>query len=170
MKKWICLVLIFALLGTVALAEVNIGSEAIHYDLELDPVSDDVFSGNKLTVINVWGTFCGPCIREMPFLGRLAEEYADRGVRFVGIVCDVSNNDQSSLETAKKIVEATGADYLHLVPDEDLWERYCVQSDYIPMSWFLDENGNKLDNLPLVGSMDYDGWKATIERRFEELE
>ena len=99
---------------------------------------------------------------EMPFLGQLAGEYADRGVRIIGIVIDVGD-DQTALENARSIAEATGAGYLHLIPNEYLWNRFCVQSDYIPMSWFLNERGELLDDEPLVGSMGYEGWKSGID-------
>ena len=159
MKKWISVLLLVLLLCSVAVAEEPF---VYGYDLESGEVTEDVFSGSPLTIVNVWGTFCGPCINEMPFLGQLAEEYADRGVRIIGIVIDVGD-DQAALENARSIVEATGADYLHLIPNEYLWNRFCVQSDYIPMSWFLNERGELLDDEPLVGSMGYEGWKSGID-------
>jgi len=39
----------------------------------------------KIVVINVWGSWCAPCRAETPDLVRVANEDADRGVRFVGI-------------------------------------------------------------------------------------
>ena len=159
MKKLICTLLVLLLLCPSVMAEAPF---VYGYDFETNAVTEDVFSGNALTIVNVWGTFCGPCIAEMPFLGQLAGEYADRGVRIIGIVVDVGN-DPAALEKARSIVETTGAGYLHLIPNEYLWNRFCVQSDYIPMSWFLNERGELLDDEPLVGSMGYEGWKSGID-------
>lgn len=159
MKRWICILLIVLMISSVAVAEEPF---VYGYDFDTTEVTEDVFAGSTLTIVNVWGTFCGPCIGEMPFLGQLAEEYADRGVRIIGIVIDVGD-DQTALENARSIVEATGAGYLHLIPNEYLWNRFCVQSDYIPMSWFLDQNGELLNEEPLVGSMEYEGWKSLID-------
>ena len=42
-------------------------------DLDGKTVSSrELFAENKVTMINFWGTFCGPCIREMPELAELA--------------------------------------------------------------------------------------------------
>ena len=116
MKKLICTLLALLLLCPSVMAEAPF---VYGYDFETNAVTEDVFSGNALTIVNVWGTFCGPCIAEMPFLGQLAGEYADRGVRIIGIVVDVGN-DPAALEKARSIVETTGAGYLHLIPNEYL--------------------------------------------------
>lgn len=42
----------------------------------------------QVLVLNFWATWCGPCRKEMPALGRLAEKYASRGVQFVGVSID----------------------------------------------------------------------------------
>ena len=44
-------------------------------DLDGNPVDESIFQGYDVTMINLWGTFCGPCLQEMPDLGELADEY-----------------------------------------------------------------------------------------------
>lgn len=44
-------------------------------DLAGNSVSESVFSESKLTMVNVWATYCNPCLSEMPGLGELAGEY-----------------------------------------------------------------------------------------------
>ena len=44
-------------------------------DLEGNTVSQEVFTQSRLTMVNVWATYCNPCLREMPGLGELAAEY-----------------------------------------------------------------------------------------------
>ncbi len=124
----------------------------------------ELIGGNRLTLINIWATFCGPCIREMPDLGDLAREYADRGFGIVGLTCDVLDGkgrvQQSVVADALSILADTGADYPVLIMSPELIEESGVQ--YIPTSYFVDENGNILEG-PLVGSMSRDDWTALIE-------
>ena len=47
-------------------------------DLNGNKVTEDIFKGKKLTMINIWATFCSPCIGEMPYLETLNKEYADK--------------------------------------------------------------------------------------------
>jgi thiol-disulfide isomerase/thioredoxin len=47
--------------------------------------SSQDFAG-KLLVVNAWATWCGPCGKEQPALVRVASDYRDRGVRFMGIM------------------------------------------------------------------------------------
>ena len=59
-------------------------------DLDGNPVTaEEIFSENKVTMVNLWGTFCGPCINEMPDLEVLNGRLADKGCAMIGIVCDV---------------------------------------------------------------------------------
>lgn len=44
-------------------------------DLKGNPVSQEIFSQSKLTMVNVWATYCNPCPNEMPGLGELAAEH-----------------------------------------------------------------------------------------------
>jgi len=48
--------------------------------------------GSTLTVIDFWATWCQPCIRSIPLLNQMAEEYADQGVRFIGVTIDGPRN------------------------------------------------------------------------------
>ena len=113
-------------------------------DLDGQSVDQGIFSGYALTMVNVWATFCGPCIQEMPDLGELAAEYQEKGVRNVGLVSDVLDADgnlsKDQVETAREIVESTGANYLHLLPSEDLFG-ILNQISAVPTTFFVDERG-----------------------------
>ena len=69
--------------------------------------SKDLFAQNKVTMINIWGTTCGPCVNEMPVLEQMNKEFQARGGAVVGLVDDVRVNDQQYLEDAKSIVKDT---------------------------------------------------------------
>lgn len=137
-------------------------------DLDGNQVDQTVFEGRKLTMVNVWGTFCGPCISEMPDLGKLNETYQDQGFQLLGIVADVldqeGNPSETQIATAKEIVEKTGAGYPHLIPSAGMLPRLS-EVVYIPTTFFLDENGDILGSV--VGAKDLESWSAIVEGLLE---
>ncbi len=138
-------------------------------DLNGNNVNESVLHGKKLTMVNVWATFCGPCINEMPDLGKLSKQYSD--VQIIGIVSDTLNYDnsisKSQVAAAKDIVKKTGADYLHILPSKDI---IPVIADFtaVPTTFFVDENGNKVGKT-YVGSKSKKAWEDIIETTLKEL-
>ena len=92
--------------------------------LEGNSIDQTIFADYPLTMVNVWATFCTPCLNEMPDLGELAAEYESRGVQFVGLVSATLGADGAldpeQVELAQHAVAETGASYRHLLPSEDL--------------------------------------------------
>lgn len=129
--------------------------------LDGEDVDQELFGKSDLTMVNIWGTFCGPCIREMPDLGELSREYADKGFQMVGIISDVSQPED---ETALEIVESTKADYTHLVIPKDANMQYRIlkNAQVVPTTIFLDKNGNQIgDTYP--GAKSKKQWTAIID-------
>jgi len=130
-------------------------------DLAGNPVTNDVFSGKDLTVVNVWGTYCNPCIEEMPDLAAWSESMPEN-VQLIGIVCDLASlDDADTLELANAICEATGADcYASLVANESLMPLLSSVVG-VPTTFFVDGQG-KLVGDPIVGA-NVPGCKAFVE-------
>ena len=55
------------------------------YDLNGEEITNSIFAEKELTVVNIWGTFCAPCIEEMPELEELNKKYGEQ-IQFLGIV------------------------------------------------------------------------------------
>lgn len=141
-------------------------------DLAGEEVDQSIFSGYDLTMVNVWATFCGPCLREMPDLGALHQEFSGEKFQIVGIVTDVLAQDgsiaQDQVELAKQIAEETGANYRHLLPSEDLTARLLWQVNSVPTTIFVDEQGC-LVGQGYLGSRDADAWRAIIQEKLAEV-
>lgn len=45
-------------------------------------------SGARATLVNVWATWCAPCVREMPELLQLEQTYRDKGLRVMLVSAD----------------------------------------------------------------------------------
>lgn len=128
--------------------------------------TQELFQNADLTMVNIWGTFCGPCIDEMPYLGELSDEYKDKGFQIVGIVVDAASRlggyDKKVVSTAWDIIEQTGADYIHLLPSEDLINIKLNQVQYIPETVFVDKNGGIVGE-PITGGKSKEEWKELID-------
>ena len=70
---------------------------------DLDGVMTDVpgkYAGRPL-LINIWASWCGPCLREMPELQRFSAEQAGNGVQVVGIALDDAVSVQAFLQQVR---------------------------------------------------------------------
>lgn len=131
-------------------------------------MSSDVFADSKLTMINVWATFCGPCINEMPDLGEIATTYDAAEFQLIGIVADTMEGDEAMLEEAKAIIEETGANYPHLLLNEELYVNLVGASDSVPTTYFFNQDGELLGYL--VGAQSKEVWEEIINGLLEEIE
>lgn len=144
----------------------NVFGEFATQTLSGEDADQEVFADAELTMVNIWGTFCGPCIREMPELGELSKEYADKGVQIVGIISDVNApEDKDALE----IIDATGADYTHLILSQDLYVNYLNRVQSVPTTVFLDKNGNQVGEV-YSGIRNKEMWAQIIEETLGMVE
>ncbi|MCI8799713.1 TlpA family protein disulfide reductase [Acetatifactor muris] len=137
-------------------------------DTEGNTVSSDIFSESRLTMINVWATYCQPCLREMPELGQLAGEYDKSDFQIIGIISNVQEGAEEKQTTkAKSLIEQTGAAYPHLYLNESLFNALLTDVAAVPTTFFLDEEGNILDTV--VGAREKEDWKELIDSLLEDL-
>lgn len=141
-------------------------------DLDGNPVDQSIFSGHTLTMVNIWATFCTPCLSEMPSLGEINAQYAGKGVQVVGIVTDVLNRDGSlnadQLSTARELVQLTGADYPHLLPSPQLIASKLQFSTVVPETFFVDASGSQVGESYL-GARSKEEWSSIIDSLLEEM-
>ena len=119
--------------------------------------SEALFKNAKVTVVNLWATWCGPCVRELPELEKLRQDYADKGVQVTGILLETS---ASAVKDAKSILRDAGADYPVLLPAEEMGELINVQ--YIPTTFFVDPQGRVLGEA-VVGA-DVQGYRDRLDQ------
>lgn len=139
-------------------------------DIDGNKHTQKALKGNKVTMVNIWGTFCSPCINEMPDLEKISKDYADKGLVVIGIVSDTydyfkDENNEDKIVKAKNIIEMTGVTYTNLLPSESLNK---VRLDYVstyPTTYFLDEDGELLGEC--VGSRSYEQWATIIDSMLE---
>lgn len=135
MKKLFALLLTLTLLFTAACAEVGLMNFSTQ-DMDGNPVTQDIFSDYDLTMINVWATWCGYCIEEMPELAKL-KDMLPENVDLITIC------DDADIETdlAKQILEASGANFQTLMVSEDMRNDFMSQIYAFPTTYFVDSEG-----------------------------
>ena len=137
-------------------------------DMVGNTVTSDIFAQSKLTMINVWATYCNPCLSEMPELAELSDEYEAGDFQLIGIISDVMEEaDQTTMEQAEGLIEQTGADYPHILMNLSVYNALLTDVRAVPTTFFLDGEGNLLDTV--VGAMDKEAWKEKIDGLLEEL-
>ena len=131
-------------------------------DLAGNPVSSEaLFAESKVTMINLWATWCGPCVSELPELGALAEEFAAQDCQIVGVCYDAT--DPETVAEAQRLLAEAGADYLNLAAPENVDD--VLPTEVVPTTFFVDKDGNLLVD-PVLGA-DFDGYRAALAESLE---
>ena len=133
-------------------------------DLEGNTVSQEVFTKSKLTMVNVWATYCNPCLREMPGLGELAAEYDPSEFQLIGIVSDVREGEDQSL--VDSLVQETGASSPHLRANDSIGQAILSSVSGVPTTFFFDGEGAYLGGV--VGSAEKSTWEEIVNELLEE--
>lgn len=131
-----------------------------------EDVTEEIFANADLTMVNIWGTYCGPCIAEMPSLGEISREYKDKGVQMLGILCDVMEPGD---DTAMEIIEETKADYIHLVASDDLTINVLQYVSSVPTTVFVDKEGYVVGEV-YAGARDKTAWELIINQNLAKVQ
>lgn len=143
-------------LGEFSMEDVNGGT-----------YTQEMFADHDLTMINVFTTWCSPCIREIPDLEKLSKEMEGQGVQVIGIVLDVAGNaDEETIEKAKLLAEKTGASYPFLIPDASYLNGRLAGISAVPETFFVDKEGNIVGET-YSGSRSFEDWKGIVEKELE---
>ena len=139
--------------------------------LEGESVTSAEFKDNTLTILNIWATWCPPCVVELPHLKEISEIFSDKGVQVVGVLQDgikeLGVPDESTIENAKILLAAAEAEYMVILPDETLALEFINHMQYFPTTFFLDSNGEVVRTV--IGANDAESWEAIINEVLAEI-
>ena len=136
-------------------------------NLALESVDSSIFAEKDLTVLNVWGTFCGPCINEMPELGEWQRALPEN-VQIIGLVADVAGKeDKEHIELANMILEKTNAQFTNIIPNNDFAELLSGVVG-VPTTFFINKEG-KIVGKPIVGAQ-VSKYKSFVEEYLKTIE
>jgi thiol-disulfide isomerase/thioredoxin len=112
-------------------------------------VSMSDFKGRPV-LVNFWGTYCGPCKVEMPWLEEFRTKYAADKLEVLGLVYDVEIGN----ETIGKEVKKLGVTYPILLTDPKVQAVYLSDSEVLPMSFYVNKNGVVVEETAGLGGKD----------------
>jgi thiol-disulfide isomerase/thioredoxin len=116
----------------------------------------------EVILINLWATWCAPCLREIPELIRLRENYQDKGFRLMAVAMD----DPQNLETHVMPFRE------QRFPDWDTFQRAEFEMDtfvsvvdpawneVLPTSYLIDRTGKVVKVL--FGGKSYEDFEAAL--------
>ena len=127
-------------------------------------ISNAVFADYDLTMVNIWATFCRPCVDEMDELDALYKSLP-KGVNLITICWD----GESKLELAKQILEANNTTFDTVIANKDMI--YGVLKNYFsfPTTIFINRDG-ELVGEAMVGAPRYnvvETYNSEINRRLK---
>lgn len=128
------------------------------------PVTEEIFSENKITMINLWEPWCGPCVREMPDIQKLYSTYKDDGFMVIGVYTTGGMEDR-----VDQVLRSAKTKY-PIIMDTDSFKKFRTGS--VPTTFFVDSKGQVIDmkmqssksgQPVVVGSRSYEDWEAMIK-------
>ena len=140
-------------------------------DIDGKEFSGKDFSDYDLTMVNVFATWCSPCVQEIPDLAEIQKEMKDKGVNIVGVVTDTvdqTGENQEALEKAKLIRERSKAEYPFLIPDQSNFNGRLSGIQAFPETFFVDKKGQIVGET-YSGSRNKKAWTAIIEKELAKV-
>ena len=124
--------------------------------VEGEEISNDVFKDSKLTVVNVWGSWCGPCVQEIPELQKLSENMKDKNVNVIGIAQDAGSNFQA----VKEVLDKSKVTYQNIIPSGPT-EDFVMSLQAFPTTFFVDSQGKIV--YAIQGSKNLEGFTQIVD-------
>lgn len=130
--------------------------------------SDELFSGNTVTVVNFWFTTCNPCVGELAELDALNKELAEKGGSLIGVNTFTLDGDKAAISEAKDVLAKKGATYQNVYFDSDGEAgKFTTNIFAYPTTYVVDRSGNIVGE-PIVGAITEKKQAETLQKLIEQ--
>ena len=131
--------------------------------------SDELFSGNAVTVVNFWFTTCNPCVGELSELDALNKELAEKGGALIGVNTFTLDGDEAAISEAKDVLAKKGATYQNVYFDLDgEVGKFTTNIFAYPTTYVVDRNGNIVGD-PIVGAITEKKQAETLQKLIDQV-
>ena len=130
--------------------------------------SDELFSGNAVTVVNFWFTTCNPCVGELGELDALNKELAEKGGSLIGVNTFTLDGDETAISEAKDVLAKKGATYQNVYFGSDGEAgKFTTNIFAYPTTYVVDRSGNIVGE-PIVGAITEKKQTETLQKLIEQ--
>ena len=130
--------------------------------------SDELFSGNTVTVVNFWFTTCNPCVGELSELDALNKELAEKGGSLIGVNTFTLDGDETAISEAKDVLAKKGATYQNVYFDSDGEAgKFTTNIFAYPTTYVVDRSGNIVGE-PIVGAITEKKQAETLQKLIDQ--
>ena len=130
--------------------------------------SDELFSGNTVTVVNFWFTTCNPCVGELSELDALNKELAKKGGALIGVNTFTLDGDEAAISEAKDVLAKKGVTYQNVYFDSDGEAgKFTTNIFAYPTTYVVDRNGNIVGD-PIVGAITEKKQAETLQKLIDQ--
>ena len=130
--------------------------------------SDELFSGNAVTVVNFWFTTCNPCVGELAELDALNKELAEKGGSLIGVNTFTLDGDEAAISEAKDVLAKKDATYQNVYFDSDGEAgKFTTNIFAYPTTYVVDRSGNIVGE-PIVGAITEKKQAETLQKLIEQ--
>ena len=130
--------------------------------------SEELFSGNAVTVVNFWFTTCNPCVGELAELDALNKELAEKGGSLIGVNTFTLDGDEAAISEAKDVLAKKGATYQNVYFDSDGEAgKFTTNIFAYPTTYVVDRSGNIVGE-PIVGAITEKKQAETLQKLIDQ--
>lgn len=137
-------------------------------DLDGNTVTSEIFENYDVTLVNIWGTFCGPCKAELPHLEAAYKAYADKKVNVIGLTADLPEGDAETLALAKEIWKDAGCTFKALVTVDSFLPIYEQVAGF-PTSFMVDKKGQLIPGTIHLGGLSKEGFEKLFDKALKAV-
>ena len=149
----------------VSLTDSMLG-RSIHFettDTEGNPVkSEELFGAHEITMVNIWASWCGPCVNELAELEEINGRLAEKDCAIVGLLYD--GNDETGLSDGRNTLGEKGVTYTNILPPDDVDSLFYIPA--FPTTYFVNREGTVVGR-PVIGA-DVSQYEKVIDELLSE--
>ncbi len=127
-------------------------------------------SEGQVTLINLWGVWCIPCIKEMPHLVEMQEKYKDKKFQVIGLNVGDADQEMETEKNIKAFAKKQNLNYkLGWIDRPELGELYkLARISAVPQSFLINRSGKLVGVFVGGGPKSINPMKASVEKWVNE--